>query len=64
MAKAKCKHPKRVRFNGPRVPAYYGSAPTEICAKCGRWRSTLHNTGPWQTAASFTKALTPQEDPV
>ena len=32
---------------GPRVPARYGSFETEVCVKCGAWRTTNHTLSHW-----------------
>ncbi len=41
-----CKHPPAACTKGPRVPARYGSWPTEICLVCGKYRLDLPNVRP------------------
>ncbi len=41
-----CIHP--YRHAGPLVPVMFGSSPSEVCARCGSYRLTLHIPGPWK----------------
>lgn len=43
-----CKHDDLL-VPGPRVDMRWGTAPTQICAKCGAWRTMLHVPGLWHT---------------
>lgn len=33
---------------GPRVPARYGTFSSDVCARCGWYRTTSHGTGYWR----------------
>lgn len=56
-----CTHPTHVRGNGPAIPMVYGSGSTEVCDRCGFWRSTLHTPGPWRPHSELNDALQPDE---
>lgn len=43
-----CTHPPEAIAQGPRIPLRWGSGPTEVCRRCGAWRSTLYVPGPWR----------------
>ena len=43
-----CEH-DHLLVPGPRIEMRWGTGPTQICAKCGAWRSMLHVPGPWRT---------------
>jgi len=50
---------------GPRVPLRHGSAATEVCARCGDWRMTHHETDPerpWQPTDQLAMALQPDDE--
>ncbi len=40
-----CQH--RTVIEGPRTPLVHGSAATEECDTCGRYRTLHHKPGPW-----------------
>ena len=42
----RCEH--KLFEEGPRVPARWGTVPTQICILCKAWRTTHHTNGPWQ----------------
>lgn len=42
-----CDHPPGAVTPGPRVPLRWGSAATEVCAKCGGHR-VLHGRPDWR----------------
>jgi len=59
-ARVACSHPASYRRNGPRVPLRYGTAPSEVCRKCGAWRTVLHVPGDWhedQTIDEYKKEI-------
>ena len=49
--------------DGPRIPARWGTFPTQVCAKCGMWR--IHpSVGPndWQPATTLQERLNEDDD--
>jgi hypothetical protein len=41
---------------GPRVPAMWGSWPTQVCTACGATRTNGHVPGPWMDRMKMPKA--------
>jgi hypothetical protein len=43
-----CPHPPGYREQGPRTPLLYGSAATEVCSLCGKYRYDHHGWSDWE----------------
>lgn len=56
-----CSHKRGDIGPGPRIPRVYGDGPTEICGRCGMWRTAWETPGPWRDEATLLEAMAEDE---